>query len=68
VGKIVDEVTMQKDLNASPQFIGALAEIVWTQIESVAVDIESFAHVSFCVCCLVSACVLGQCTMRLTLF
>jgi hypothetical protein len=46
VGKIVDEASLERNLNASPQFIGALAEMVWMQIESVATDVESFAHVS----------------------
>ena len=31
-------------MNATPQFIGALTELVWTQIEGVAGDLESFAR------------------------
>jgi centromere protein S len=46
VGKIVDEAALERNINASPQFIGALSEMVWMQIESVATDIENFAHVS----------------------
>ncbi|EQL00095.1 Histone-fold protein [Ophiocordyceps sinensis CO18] len=44
VGQIVDEESMRRGLNATPQFIGALTELVWTQIENVAVDLESFSN------------------------
>lgn len=32
VGKIVDEETLRLGVNATPQFIGALTELVWAQI------------------------------------
>jgi hypothetical protein len=32
IGKIVDEETIQLGANATPQFIGALTEMVWAQI------------------------------------
>ena len=32
VGQIVDEECLQRNRNATPQFIGALTEMVWTQI------------------------------------
>ena len=32
VGKIVDEETMRQNRNATPQFTGALTEMVWMQI------------------------------------
>lgn len=32
IGKIVDEETMKMGVNATPQFIGSLTELVWTQI------------------------------------
>ncbi|KAL4963593.1 uncharacterized protein BDV14DRAFT_201783 [Aspergillus stella-maris] len=32
IGKIVDEETMKLGVNATPQFIGALTELVWVQI------------------------------------
>ncbi|KAK8143164.1 hypothetical protein G3M48_007627, partial [Beauveria asiatica] len=32
VGQIVDEECMRRNRNATPQFIGALTELVWTQI------------------------------------
>ncbi|GAT28710.1 apoptosis-inducing TAF9-like domain 1 family protein [Aspergillus luchuensis] len=32
VGKIVDEETIKLGVNATPQFIGALTEMVWAQI------------------------------------
>ncbi|KAG8408092.1 MHF histone-fold complex component [Metarhizium acridum] len=44
VGQIVDEECLRRNRNATPQFIGALTEMVWTQIENVAVDLESFAN------------------------
>ncbi|EOO01486.1 putative apoptosis-inducing taf9-like domain 1 family protein [Phaeoacremonium minimum UCRPA7] len=48
VGKIVDEESMRRNRNATPQFIGALTEMVWTQIgeppDNVAVDLESFSR------------------------
>ncbi|OAQ97605.1 hypothetical protein LLEC1_06563 [Akanthomyces lecanii] len=44
VGQIVDEECMRRNRNATPQFIGALTELVWTQIENVAIDLESFAN------------------------
>ncbi|KAI6782942.1 uncharacterized protein J7T54_002101 [Emericellopsis cladophorae] len=44
VGQIVDEFCMSRNRNATPQFIGALTELVWTQIENVAIDLESFSN------------------------
>ncbi|KAK0719929.1 kinetochore component CENP-S-domain-containing protein [Lasiosphaeris hirsuta] len=44
VGKIVDDETLRKNRNATPQFIGALAEMVWQQIENVATDLETFSR------------------------
>jgi len=32
VGKIVDEESIRKNRNATPQFIGALTEMLWTQL------------------------------------
>lgn len=32
IGKIVDEETLEIGVNATPQFIGALTEMVWAQI------------------------------------
>jgi hypothetical protein len=32
IGKIVDEETIKLGVNATPQFIGALTEMVWSQI------------------------------------
>lgn len=36
IGKIVDEETLKLGANATPQFIGALTEMVWAQIGTVA--------------------------------
>jgi centromere protein S len=64
IGKIVDEESLRLNSNATPQFIGALTEMVWAQIgrpsyplsvsfqglsntsqlENVAIDLESFAR------------------------
>ncbi|KAF4970093.1 hypothetical protein FSARC_2794 [Fusarium sarcochroum] len=35
VGQIVDEESLRRNRNATPQFIGALTELVWTQIDDV---------------------------------
>ncbi|KAJ9643831.1 MHF histone-fold complex component [Knufia peltigerae] len=54
VGKIVDEESINLGVNATPQFIGSLMELVWAQIGNnprprpfahgnIAVDLESFA-------------------------
>ncbi|KAL4907127.1 hypothetical protein BDW74DRAFT_121229 [Aspergillus multicolor] len=43
IGKIVDEETIKLGMNATPQFIGALTELVWVQIETASQDLESFA-------------------------
>jgi len=47
IGNLVDKTTMAHDKNASPQFIGALTELVWEQIKDVAVDTEAFARYTF---------------------
>ncbi|CAG9999796.1 hypothetical protein V2G26_008319 [Clonostachys chloroleuca] len=44
VGQIVDEESIRRNRNATPQYIGALTELVWTQIENVAGDLESFCN------------------------
>ncbi|KAJ4306415.1 MHF histone-fold complex component [Collariella sp. IMI 366227] len=44
IGKIVDQESLQRNRNATPQFIGALTDMVWHQIENVATDLESFSR------------------------
>ncbi|EFX01389.1 apoptosis-inducing taf9-like domain protein [Grosmannia clavigera kw1407] len=44
VGEMVDQESIKQNRNTTPQFIGALADMVWTQIESVALDLESFSR------------------------
>ncbi|PTB79692.1 hypothetical protein M440DRAFT_1326553 [Trichoderma longibrachiatum ATCC 18648] len=44
IGQIVDEESLKRNRNATPQFIGALTEMVWAQIESVAIDLETFCN------------------------
>ena len=43
IGQTVDAVALSQDINATPHFIGGLSELVWSQIENVAHDLESFA-------------------------
>ncbi|KAI4240517.1 MAG: hypothetical protein L6R40_005110 [Gallowayella cf. fulva] len=43
VGKIVDEETLKMGVNATPQFIGALTELLWAQIGTVSEDLCAFA-------------------------
>jgi len=44
IGKIVDEETARLKTTATPQFLGAMTEMVWAQIENVAQDLESFSR------------------------
>lgn len=44
IGRIVDEDSLRLNANATPQFIGALMEMTWAQIENVAKDLECFAR------------------------
>ncbi|KAH6987454.1 kinetochore component CENP-S-domain-containing protein [Ilyonectria robusta] len=44
IGQMVDEESLKRNRNATPQFIGALTELVWTQIENVGTDLESFSN------------------------
>lgn len=43
IGQAVDSVSLNQDLNATPHFIGGLSEMVWSQIDNVARDLEAFA-------------------------
>ncbi|KAF2190818.1 hypothetical protein K469DRAFT_721722 [Zopfia rhizophila CBS 207.26] len=43
IGQFVDEECLQQNLNATPQFIGALTELVYTQITNTSRDLETFA-------------------------
>ncbi|KIW82052.1 hypothetical protein AYO20_00040 [Fonsecaea nubica] len=43
IGKMVDEESINLGVNATPQFIGSLMELVWAQIGNAAVDLEAFA-------------------------
>ncbi|KXX73218.1 Centromere protein S [Madurella mycetomatis] len=44
IGKVVDEESLRRNRNATPQFIGALTAMVWQQMENIAMDLESFNH------------------------
>jgi len=43
VGQTIDSVSLAKDINATPHYIGALSEMLWGQIENVSHDLEAFA-------------------------
>ncbi|KAL1589069.1 hypothetical protein WHR41_02282 [Cladosporium halotolerans] len=43
VGQTIDSISLTKDINATPHFIGALSETLWQQIENVSHDLEAFA-------------------------
>ncbi|EMD95972.1 hypothetical protein COCC4DRAFT_29457 [Bipolaris maydis ATCC 48331] len=43
IGQFVDDKSLESDLNATPQFIGALTELVYTQIANTARDLEVFS-------------------------
>jgi centromere protein S len=34
VGQTIDSVSLSKDINATPHFIGALSEMLWAQVGS----------------------------------
>jgi hypothetical protein len=34
VGQTIDSVSLSKDINATPHFIGAMSEMLWAQIGS----------------------------------
>ncbi|KAJ4325048.1 MHF histone-fold complex component [Neodidymelliopsis sp. IMI 364377] len=44
IGQFVDDALLADDLNATPQFIGALTELVYTQIANTSRDLETFSH------------------------
>ena len=44
IGKIVDEETLKLGVNATPQFIGALTEMVWAQIGVLQLPLSAAKH------------------------
>ncbi|PNS15715.1 Centromere protein S [Sphaceloma murrayae] len=42
IGSTIDAISLEQDINATPQFIGALTELVWNQIQNAAQDVEAF--------------------------
>ena len=50
IGKIVDEETLKLGVNTTPQFIGALTEMVWAQIgiSELSVNPERYAWLRWC--------------------
>lgn len=43
IGQMVDDESIRSNTNATPQYISALTELAWSQLESVAKDLEAFA-------------------------
>jgi len=43
IGQYIDDECLSSDVNATPQFIGALTELVYTQIANTARDLETFS-------------------------
>lgn len=43
MGQTIDSVAVERDINATPHFIGGLSEMVWNQVQTVAQDLEAFA-------------------------
>lgn len=43
IGKTVDAIALEDNINASPQFIGSLTELVHAKIATAATDLEAFA-------------------------
>lgn len=43
MGQTIDAVATERNINATPHFIGGLSEMVWGQIQIVAQDLEAFA-------------------------
>ncbi|KAK0115762.1 hypothetical protein ONS95_012815 [Cadophora gregata] len=41
---MVDEEAALLNTTATPQFIGAMTEMVWAQLENTAIDLESFSR------------------------
>ncbi|PBP24870.1 apoptosis-inducing TAF9-like domain 1 family protein [Diplocarpon rosae] len=44
IGKLIDEECRRLNATATPQFVGAMTEMVWAQIETVSTDLESFSR------------------------
>lgn len=47
IGKIVDEESLRLNSNATPQFIGALTEMVWAQIGTASLSLPK-ASLTLC--------------------
>lgn len=43
IGKTVDAIALDQDINSTPAFIGALTELVHAKISTSATDMEAFA-------------------------
>ena len=44
VGRIVDNLTLDMGINATPQFKASLMELTYTQIQNAGIDLEAFAR------------------------
>ncbi|KAI4846975.1 hypothetical protein E4T44_03120 [Aureobasidium sp. EXF-8845] len=43
IGTIIDAISLDQDLNCTPEFIAALTELVWSQVLTSGADLEQFA-------------------------
>lgn len=50
IGKIVDEETIKLGVNATPQFIGALTEMVWAQIGTYRIHPDAWFGILYSLC------------------
>ncbi|OCK88663.1 uncharacterized protein K441DRAFT_587642, partial [Cenococcum geophilum 1.58] len=46
IGQFIDEECLRQNLNATPQFIGALTEMVWTQIGTTDTPLRQYSNTS----------------------
>lgn len=44
IGKTVDAIALEGNVNATPQYIGSLTELVYGKITTAATDLEAFAR------------------------
>ena len=44
IGRLVDDETLKLGVNATPQFIGSLAELVYAHVTNTGRDLEAFAQ------------------------
>ena len=68
IGKIVDEETIKLGVNATPQFIGSLTQIVWAQIGTASLFILRLTRSMLCYGLLTCLCLVGTAATDLESF